>query len=94
MERAGQSSAEQYDSQIRDVWVNGARSFFSKGTSGRWKAVLSEEELAMYEHAAAKALTPACRTWLEQGRAGASISPTSPTRRASGQKEALTHVDV
>jgi len=60
--------AEQNDPHMRDVWVNGAGSFFYKGTNGRWKAVLSDEELAMYEHTAAKVLTPACRTWLEQGR--------------------------
>jgi hypothetical protein len=28
---------------------------------------LSKEELAMYEHTAAKVLTPACRAWLEHG---------------------------
>jgi len=65
---AMRTRAEQNDPGIQDVWVNGARSFFYKGTNGRWKAVLSGEELAMYEHTAAKVLTQDCRTWLEQGR--------------------------
>jgi aryl sulfotransferase len=60
--------AEQSDSRMREVWVDGARTFFYKGTNGRWKEVLSGEELAMYERTAAKVLTQDCRTWLEQGR--------------------------
>ena len=62
---AMRSRAEQIDSQMRNKWVNGAGTFFYKGTNGRWKEVLSNVELAMYEHTAAKVLTPACRTWLE-----------------------------
>jgi aryl sulfotransferase len=64
---AMRTRAEQLDPHMQDIWVNGARSFFYKGTNGRWKEVLSDEELALYEHTAAKVLTPACRTWLEQG---------------------------
>jgi aryl sulfotransferase len=45
----------------------GAASFFYKGTNGRWRDVLDDSELAMYDQAAAS-LDPALRTWLEQGR--------------------------
>src|SRR5262245_28665335 len=68
---AMRARAEQADTRMPEVWVNGARSFFHKGTNGRWKAVLSGEELAMYERTAAKVLTPACRAWLECGRSAA-----------------------
>jgi aryl sulfotransferase len=52
----------------RPTWKDGARTFFFKGTNGRWKEVLSAEELALYEETAARVLTPDCRRWLEQGR--------------------------
>ena len=42
----------------------GARRFFHKGTNGRWRGVLTEEDLALYETAAAR-LDPELRSWLE-----------------------------
>ena len=48
------------------TWKNGARTFFFKGTNGRWKSVLSADELALYD-AAMKRLSPDCAQWLEQG---------------------------
>jgi aryl sulfotransferase len=50
-------------------FVDGARTFFYKGTNGRWKNVLTEEELAQYGEKAGKVLTPDCRAWLERGMA-------------------------
>lgn len=50
------------------LFQNGARSFFHKGTNGRWKDVLTLAEVAEYEKAAARALTPDCAAWLECGR--------------------------
>ena len=47
----------------------GAQSFFHKGTNGRWKDILSAEELALYDAAAMRELTPECRRWLEVGGA-------------------------
>ncbi|HUO04239.1 MAG TPA: sulfotransferase domain-containing protein [Candidatus Binataceae bacterium] len=48
-------------------WKGGAQTFFNKGTNGRWREVLTAEELAQYESAASRALTPDCRKWLENG---------------------------
>jgi aryl sulfotransferase len=50
------------------TFKDGAGTFFFKGTNGRWKDVLSAEELALYEEKAAQVLTPACQAWLERGR--------------------------
>lgn len=50
------------------AFTEGAKTFFFKGTNGRWKDVLSAEELALYEEKVAQVLTPECRAWLEQGR--------------------------
>jgi aryl sulfotransferase len=50
------------------IFKDGVKTFFFKGTNGRWKEVLSAEELAFYEEKAATVLTPEGRAWLEQGR--------------------------
>lgn len=55
--------------QAKGIWQGGSQTFFFKGTNGRWRDTLTDEELAMYEATAAKILTPECRAWLEQGRA-------------------------
>jgi aryl sulfotransferase len=57
------------------VFKEGAKTFFFKGTNGRWKEALSPEELALYEEKAATALTPDCRAWLEQGRSAVITQP-------------------
>ncbi len=52
-------------------WVGGARSFFYKGTNGRWRDVLTEDELDEYENKASEVLTLDAKAWLE--RAGPTI---------------------
>ncbi|CAA9313382.1 MAG: hypothetical protein AVDCRST_MAG93-5366 [uncultured Chloroflexia bacterium] len=51
--------------QMAQIWTEGVRTFFFKGTNGRWKDVLSADELSLYEETAARELTPECRSWLE-----------------------------
>lgn len=60
--------AERLNPGMIDFWQEGAKTFFYKGTNGRWQDVLSAEELALYEEKVAQVLTPDCRAWLEQGR--------------------------
>lgn len=48
-------------------WKEGADTFFYKGTNGRWKDILSAEELRLYEDAMRKTLAPECARWLERG---------------------------
>lgn len=62
-EREGQRSPV-----FQALWKEGAQTFFNKGTNGRWRDVLSADELRLYEQKAAAVLTPDCRAWLEQGR--------------------------
>ncbi len=50
-------------------WKGGAETFLHKGTNGRWRNVLSDEELTLYDAACERALTPECRDWLENGGA-------------------------
>lgn len=44
----------------------GAGTFINKGTNGRWKDVLTAEDLELYETAMAR-LPPDCARWLERG---------------------------
>lgn len=47
----------------------GNATFINRGTNGRWREVLRAEDLALYEAAKARVLTPECSAWLEQGGA-------------------------
>ena len=48
-------------------WKGGAKTFLHKGTNGRWRDVLSDEEMTLYDAACERALTRECREWLENG---------------------------
>jgi aryl sulfotransferase len=49
-------------------WEGGAETFINKGTNGRWRDTLSEEESTAYEKRAAAELGEACATWLATGK--------------------------
>jgi aryl sulfotransferase len=49
------------------IFEGGSDRFFFKGTNGRWRDVLTADDLALYEAAASK-LDPELRDWLENGR--------------------------
>jgi len=51
----------------RIAFRGGAGSFFYKGVNGRWRDVLTEEDLALYDAAKARVLSPDCAAWLERG---------------------------
>jgi aryl sulfotransferase len=48
-------------------WDGGAQTFINKGTNGRWRDVLSAEEVAKYERLAAQQLDAECAHWLATG---------------------------
>jgi len=48
-------------------WKGGAQTFMHKGTNGRWRDVLTDEELVLYDEACSRVLTAECRNWLENG---------------------------
>ena len=68
--RAAATRQEAVRPALSGVLKGGAEAFFYKGTNGRWREVLSEEELALYDEAAKRVITPQCRYWLENGRRG------------------------
>lgn len=57
------------EAEAHPIFQGGANTFFFKGTNGRWRDVLSDDELAMYEAAKSQVLSLECARWLEQGRA-------------------------
>jgi len=57
------------------VLEGGVDRFYFQGTNGRWRDVLTEDDLARYDRAASANLDPALRRWLEHGREGYEISP-------------------
>jgi len=50
-------------------FVGGADTFLYKGTNGRWRDVLSEDELATFDRRAKEALPPDAYAWTTFGRA-------------------------
>jgi aryl sulfotransferase len=50
-------------------FAGGADAFLYKGSNGRWRDVLTPDDLALYDAAAAR-LDPELRAWLEGGRSG------------------------
>lgn len=51
-----------------EIWKGGGNRFMNKGTNGRWRGVLSEEQLNEYQVAVARATTPDAAEWLENGK--------------------------
>jgi aryl sulfotransferase len=51
------------------VWEGGADRFVYKGVNGRWRDVLTADDLARYEALAARKWTPAQAAWISEGRA-------------------------
>jgi len=49
-------------------WDGGAETFIHKGTNGRWREVLKEDEILKYEKIADAELEEACARWLATGK--------------------------
>jgi aryl sulfotransferase len=49
------------------VFKQGGATFFNKGTNGRWRDVLTADDLARYQAEVERNLTPECARWLETG---------------------------
>jgi len=60
---------EKYAPGGGQFWKGGAKTFLNKGTNGRWRDVLSADELALYDEACERTLSPDCRDWLANGGA-------------------------
>jgi aryl sulfotransferase len=61
--RKAASSIEILNRNFKD----GGRSIINKGTNGRWREVLSSDEIARCDEIAVERLGPACANWLKTG---------------------------
>ena len=59
--------------QAAATFKHGAEGFFFKGTNERWRGVVSEPDLALYQAKEAAGLTPECAAWVAQGSLRAGI---------------------
>ena len=65
--RAGEARMGKVDM----IFKGGLQSFVFKGTNGRWRDVLTADELAAYDRRVADTLSPECAAWLAGGRRAA-----------------------
>ena len=65
MRAAGDALAPFHDGIVA---AEGSRRFFNKGTNGRWRDVLTERDLALYDGKIRAKFTPGLAAWLEGGR--------------------------
>ena len=49
-------------------WEGGSQTFIHKGTNGRWRDVLTEEDIVGYEQTAIRELGKVCARWLAKGQ--------------------------
>ncbi len=54
--------------KIGGSFDHGAERFINKGTNGRWKDVLTKDDLARYDALVRKNFTPSQALWIEHGR--------------------------
>lgn len=60
---------------MQGAFRGGAKTFFYKGTNERWRGVLTDDDLELYERAKQRVLSPDCAEWLEHGWLGLPSSP-------------------
>ena len=54
--------------RMKTVFKGGGATFINKGTNGRWRDLLTPDDLAKFAAVVAQNLTPECARWLETGR--------------------------
>ena len=64
-------NADRLQGRMNETWRGGASAFFHAGGGGRWRGVLTDDDLDLYEQTKARVLEPECVRWLEQGGAAA-----------------------
>lgn len=68
--------ADRLQGRMNETWHGGANAFFHAGGGGRWRGVLTDDDLRLYEETKERLLEPECARWLERGMEGYAL--TSP----------------
>ena len=53
---------------LAPLFKNRSQTFFFKATNGRWRGVVAEADLALYEAKVQAMLSPDCARWVAGGR--------------------------
>jgi len=64
--------------RVASLLQGGARRFFNVGTNGRWRGILTDSDLALYEAKVRAKFTPGLAAWVERGRLVTSEPSQSP----------------
>jgi aryl sulfotransferase len=64
--------------QTKTMFAEGPQRFFHKGENGRWRDVLTDADLALYDAKVREKLSPGLAAWLEGGRGAAGDPRRSP----------------
>lgn len=73
-----QAAGDDLMPQVKALFAEGSKRFFNKGTNGRWRDVLTDEDLALYQAKAREKFSPSLAAWLEGGRRNAGDPRNSP----------------
>jgi len=60
---------------VASIFKHGSQGFFFKGSNERWRGVVADEDLDLYEARAAALLSPECARWVAHGRLAAPLEP-------------------
>jgi aryl sulfotransferase len=72
------ASGDKLMPHLQQFRVGGAQTFFYKGTNGRWRDVLTPDDLAAYDAKVRSKFSPALAAWIEGGRRAAGDPRQSP----------------
>ena len=68
-------NADRLQGRMNETWRGGASAFFHAGGGGRWRGVLTDDDLRLYEKTKARVLEPECASWLEGGTESCALTP-------------------
>ncbi|MBW2382329.1 MAG: sulfotransferase domain-containing protein [Deltaproteobacteria bacterium] len=66
-----------FDEGFKQGFKGGTDAFVYKGTNGRWRGVLGEDDLVLYEQMKARVLSPDCAAWLVDLKARPGVEPSN-----------------
>jgi aryl sulfotransferase len=75
---AMKSAGDELMPQTKGMFAEGSQRFFNKGTNGRWRNVLTDDDVALYESKALQKFSPGLAAWLEGGRQATGDPRLSP----------------
>jgi aryl sulfotransferase len=63
-----QAAGDDLMPQMKVMFSEGSRRFFNKGVNGRWRGVLTDDDLVLYDAKVREKFSPGLAAWLEGGR--------------------------